>query len=69
MDTVRDSIGEARMLEDGTIVLWLRAEGPNGQVGDGFLRYELSDPKYAEIKKHIGDIKPGESKPVPPWTK
>jgi cellulose biosynthesis protein BcsQ len=26
-----------------------------------------ADPQYEEIKKHIGGIKPGETKPVRPW--
>jgi hypothetical protein len=62
------SIGIARMLEDGTISMMLRAEGPGGAVGDAVLTYRKSDPKYAEMLKHIGGLKQGEEKPVPPWS-
>ena len=61
------SIGIARMLHDETIVLDLRAEGPAGQVGDAQLRYPKGSAKYQDVLKHLGGLKPGESKPVPPW--
>ena len=55
------------MEKDGTIVLMLRAEGPGGIRGDGLVRYAPTDPKYQEVLKHLGGLKPGEEKPVPPW--
>ncbi len=55
------------MEADGTIVLMLRAEGPGGIIGDAQLRYEKSHPKYEETLRHLGGLKPGEEKPVPPW--
>ncbi len=61
------SIGVASMSADGTISLQLRAESPGGGVGDALLFYKPTDPKYAEVFRHIGGIKPGEVKPVPPW--
>ncbi|MCA9600244.1 MAG: hypothetical protein KC776_43370 [Myxococcales bacterium] len=61
------SIGMATMEPDGTIVLQLRAEGPGGVHGDGLLRYPKGDPKYDEISKHVGPLKPGEHKPVAPF--
>jgi hypothetical protein len=61
------SIGVATMSPDGTITLQLRAEGAGGIVGDAVFVYKPGDKMYAEIKQHIGDIKPGETKPVPPW--
>ena len=61
------SIGEARMLEDRTIVLDLRAESPAGAIGDGRLTYPPSHPDYHDILDHIGGLSPGEAKPVPPW--
>jgi hypothetical protein len=61
------SIGAATMLPDGTIKLQLRAEGPGGTVGDALLTYPPSDKDYAKILKHLGGLKPGESKPVPPF--
>jgi hypothetical protein len=61
------SIGSATMEENGTIVLQLRAEGPDGKVGDGLLRYAPTHPKYAEVLRHLGGLEKGETKPVPPW--
>jgi len=61
------SIGSAKMKEDGTLVLMLRAEGPGGIIGDAMKVYKPDDPKYKETLEHIGGLKPGEEKPVPPW--
>jgi hypothetical protein len=61
------SIGLATMEPDGTIVLKLRAEGPGRMMGEGLLRYPPSHKDYNEVLTHIGGLKPGESKPVPPW--
>jgi hypothetical protein len=61
------SIGVATMGPDGMIELRLRATGPGGMVGEGFLTYPPSDPQYAEILRHLGGLKPGETKSVPPW--
>lgn len=62
-----DSIGSATMKDDGTILLQLRAEGPGGMLGDALVVYKPDDPKYQEILDHLGGLKPGEEKPVPPW--
>ena len=64
--TAATSIGSATMDADGTIVLQLRAEGPDA-VGDALLRYAKDHPEYAKVLQHLGGLKPGESKPVPPW--
>lgn len=61
------SIGSAKCAEDGTITLMLRAEDGKGAVGDAMLVYPPSHEKYEKIVEHLGGIKPGESKPVPPW--
>jgi hypothetical protein len=60
------SIGVATMTEDGTIALRLRSLPP-GPIAEGTMSYRPGDPQYEEIKKHIGGIKPGETKPVRPW--
>lgn len=62
----RASIGMATMKEDGTIVLNLRAEGP-GILGDAQFVYPPSHPEYEKIRSHLGGLKPGEQKQVPPW--
>jgi hypothetical protein len=61
-------IGSARMEEDGTIVMRLRAEDPvRGAVGDALFRYSPQHPSYSMILRHLGGLEKGETKPVPPW--
>jgi hypothetical protein len=60
------SIGSAKMLDDGTIVLDLRATG-GGALGDARLTYAPGDPNYQGILRHLGGLRPGEQKQVPPW--
>jgi hypothetical protein len=61
-----ESIGVASMAPDGVITLRIRSLPP-GPIAEGQFRYAPNDPKYEEIKKHLGGIAPGESKPVRPW--
>ena len=63
-----DSIGAASMAQDGTITLRLRAEGPGGKIGEGQMTYRRGEPHYDEILRHLGSLKPGQTKLVPPWT-
>jgi hypothetical protein len=62
-----EPIGVARMENDGTIVLQLRAVSSGGTTGDGFLKYPKGHPEYEKILRHIGGLETGQSKPVPPW--
>jgi len=62
-----DSIGQATMNQDGTIVLQLRAEGDDGTVGDALFTYPPTHEDYKMILEHLGGLEPGQSKPVPPW--
>ncbi|TWT13084.1 hypothetical protein [Reyranella sp. CPCC 100927] len=66
-DEAPPSIGVAQMRTDGTIVLYLRATAPGGAVGHGLLEYPPGHPQYQDIQRHLGGIKPGEMKNVPPW--
>jgi hypothetical protein len=61
-----DSVGRAKMSTDGTITLQLRSLWPN-PIAETQLVYAPDDPQYDEIKHHLGGLKPGESKPVPPF--
>ena len=61
------SIGSAKMMADGTLVLTLRAEGPGGVVGHGQFVYAPDHPEYGTIKRHIGQIEVEQIRPVPPW--
>lgn len=60
-------IGTATMQADGTLILDLRAEGPGGAVGHSRLVYPPDHPDYRSVLDHIGALRPGESRPVPPW--
>ena len=66
IDNAEKSIGEASMLQDGTIILQLRAEGES-VIGDAMFTFSPDDERYNEILEHIKPISPGERKPVPPW--
>jgi hypothetical protein len=61
-----DSVGRAKMSADGTITLELRSLWPD-PIAESQLVYPPDDPQYEEIKHHLGGIKSGETKPVPPW--
>ena len=50
------------MAPDGTITLTLQ----QGQAAAA-LAYKPGDPNYARILSHLGGLKPGQHKPVPPW--
>ncbi len=65
--TVEMSIGAATMQPDGTIVLDLRAEGPGRAIGEARISYPRSHPDYPDILAHLGGMRLGEHKPVPPW--
>lgn len=67
LDAPELSIGSATMTKDGTIILDLRAEGAGGMAGDARLVYPRGHKQYDEILKHLGGLRPGETKPVPPW--
>jgi hypothetical protein len=60
-------IGICWMENDGTIVLWLRAEAPGGIVGHSLLRYPPDHPEYQGILDHVGPLKPGDTISVRPW--
>jgi hypothetical protein len=62
-----NSIGTATLEQDGTLVMQLRAEADGKTIGDSLLRYKPGDPNYQKMLQHVGGLKPGETKPVPPW--
>jgi len=59
-------IGTARIEADGTIVLDLVAR-QGATVGQGRLTYPPGHPDHAMILRHLGGLRPGEAKPVPPF--
>lgn len=65
---VPSSIESATMSADRTITLRLRAQDGRGATGDGVLVYRTGSRDLEEVLGHIGGLKPGETKPVPPWS-
>ena len=61
-----ESIGTAQLLDDGSLLLRLRAVRGT-TVGEGYVTVTPSDPHYDEIRRHIGELAPGEVKLVRPW--
>ncbi|MFY9839572.1 MAG: hypothetical protein WAK55_24500 [Xanthobacteraceae bacterium] len=60
-----DSLGMAKMSADGTIALRIRSLWYQPVAEHSFV-YAPGDPQYDAIKRHLGGIMPGQSKPVPP---
>jgi hypothetical protein len=54
------------MSADGTITLNLFMTG-DGKPLDAQFTYKTDDPNYQMIRRHVGGIKSGEIKPVPPF--
>ena len=61
-----ESIGVAEMSADGTITLHLKSLWPDPHE-DSDLTFAPDDPQYDDIKKHLGGMAPGQSKPIPPF--
>jgi len=45
----------------------LIARGDGGIIGHGTLVYPPGHPQYKEVLDHLGGLKEGEQKCVPPW--
>jgi len=64
--TAAKSIGMARMLEDGTILVGVPGPG-GGDRAQAVLMLKPGDTQYQPLLEHIGGLKAGETKPIPPW--
>jgi hypothetical protein len=60
------SIGVATMLQNGTILIGVGG-GPDLDRARAVLMVEPGDTNYQSIVDHVGGLKPGETKPIPPW--
>ena len=60
------SIGVATMLVDGTILVGVPGPEP-GSRARAVLMVEPGDMNYQSIIDHVGGLKPGETKSIPPW--
>ena len=59
-------IGMAMMKPDGTIIIDIYG-GPETNYALSHLEYRPTDPNYRPVLDHLGGLKPGERKGVPPW--
>jgi hypothetical protein len=59
-------VGTAAMLDDGTISLHLRLTS-DGRPVDDTLTYKVSDHAYDDVLRHLGGLRPGETKAFRPW--
>lgn len=59
-----ETIGAATMERDGSIMLQLRAVGGE-TLGDAVFSYPAGSAMWLRIVKHVGLMKPGESRVVP----
>ncbi len=60
------SVGVATMLENGTILIGVRGPAPDSPL-QAVLMIEPGDTNYQQIIDHVGGLKPGETKSIPPW--
>jgi hypothetical protein len=60
------SVGVARMLDNGTILIGIRGPAVDGPL-QAVLMVEPGDTNYQQIIDHLGGLKPGETKSIPPW--
>jgi hypothetical protein len=59
--------GVATLKANGEICLQLRSEEPGKPVAEGYLCYRPTDANYSAIRRHVGPIKVGEEKIIPPF--
>ena len=60
------SIGVVTMLANGTILIGVGGDGPAARAR-AVLEIHPGDSNYQMIIDHVGGLRPGETKPIPPW--
>src|SRR2546423_15645261 len=58
--------GTAVMQDDGTLTLHLRLTSDGKAVSDT-LAYKVSERAYDNVLRHLGGLRPGETKQFSPW--
>lgn len=61
------SVGTALLKDDGTIILVLGTGGATDQKASILVQYKPKDKEYQKIIEHVGGLKAGEAKNIPPW--
>jgi hypothetical protein len=62
-----DNVGSAYMQPDGTLEMSLRTETDDGTIGEALLVIPRADPRYKDMVAHLGGIRPGEGRTIPPF--
>ena len=52
--------------EEGTILLKTRTE-KEGRIAEEQTEYPVGHPEYKVVKEHVGELRVGEWRQVPPW--
>ena len=60
-----ETIGVAKMLSDGTIVMHLRTSG--SRIGEAWETYTPGNKYYKSVLDHLGKMHPGDTKMVTPF--
>jgi hypothetical protein len=60
-------IGVCWIEEDGTVVLDLRRTADGINISMPLQRFARTHPRYEEVLRHVGPLRPGEVKLVEPW--
>jgi hypothetical protein len=63
---VPPNVGTITMAADGTVTLMLRSLPP-GPIAETLVKYAPGDAHYKDAVDHVGGLKPGETKMLPPW--
>ena len=58
--------GTAAMLDDGTVSLHLRQTSDGKAVNDTLV-YKVGDHAYDNVVRHLGGLRPGETREFGPW--
>ncbi|WP_444771412.1 hypothetical protein [Rhodopseudomonas sp. NSM] len=58
--------GTATLQNDGTLLLRLR-RGRDGKAIDDTLVYKTTDRGYDSVLRHLGPLRPGETRSFSPW--
>jgi hypothetical protein len=59
-------LGTAAMLDDGTLTLHLRLTSDGRPISD-YLTFRVGDRAYDSILRHLGGLRPGDTKQFRPW--
>lgn len=65
--TPPESVGNAQMLEDGTLYLMFRGVGRDGSIAEALDVIKPDNKRYEQMLKHLGPMVPGDSRLIPPF--